>query len=141
MNKRTRARRAALQAVYQWQLTASPPHTITGEFNEEKRLDKLDRELFDRLIRGVVNQVEDLDALLKPHLDRALTEIDPVERAVLRLGAFELSQSLEVPWRVVVNEAVELARAFGAEQGHRYVNAVLDRLARQVRAAEMSPRG
>ena len=140
MNKRTRARRAALQALYQWQMTAQPAHAITGEFIEEERLAKLDRELFDGILNGVINRVEELDGALAPHLDRDIADIDPVERAVLRLGAFELMCSLEVPWRVVVNESVELAHAFGAEKGHRFVNGVLDKVARDLRAMEMRAR-
>ena len=137
MNKRTRARRAALQALYQWQLTGHSAAEIGAQFEEDERLEKVDRELFAMLVREVAAQAEDLDVLLGAHADREIARIDPVERAVLRLAAYELKCRPEVPWRVVINEAVELARGFGAEQSHRYVNAVLDRLARELRASEI----
>ena len=140
MNKRTRARRTALQALYQWQMTAQDPHEITNDFNEEERLGQLDRALFDNLLAGVINSVVELDEILVPHLDRGIAEIDPVERAVLRLAAFELRTSIEVPWKVVVNEAVELAHMFGAESSHRFINGVLDKVARELRPAEMAAR-
>ena len=137
LNKRSRARRAALQAIYQWQMTAAAPAEVVAQFEEDDRLAKLDRELFLNLTDAVTRESEALDELLGECMDRDIDRVDPVERAVLRLGAYELRSRLEVPWRVVINEAVELARTFGAEQGHRYVNAVLDKLARRLRAGEI----
>jgi len=118
-------------------MTAQGAHAITNDFNEEQRLGQLDRKLFDTLLAGVINSVTELDNILVPHLDRGIREIDPVERAVLRLATFELRSSVEVPWKVVVNEAVDLAHAFGAESSHKYVNGVLDKVARDLRATEM----
>ena len=137
LNKRARARRAASQVIYQWQMTAAAPAEVVAQFEEDDRLAKLDRELFLNLTDAVTRESEALDELLGECMDRDINRVDPVERAVLRLGAYELRSRLEVPWRVVINEAVELARAFGAEQGHRYVNAVLDKLARRLRAGEI----
>ena len=133
---RTHARRAAVQALYQWQATGQSPSEISTQFRDDSRLDKLDRELFDALLFGVTVHEAALDELLEPLLDRPVAQVDPVERAILRLGAYELAHSAAVPWRVIINEGVDLAHTFGADQSHRYVNGVLDRLARQLRATE-----
>ena len=133
---RTHARRAAVQALYQWQITGQPPAEISIQFRDDQRLEKLDRDLFDALLFGVTAHRVALDDLLGPLLDRPVGQVDLVERAILRLGAYELAHCEGVPWRVVVNEGVDLAHTFGAEQSHRYVNGVLDRLARKLRAAE-----
>lgn len=139
---RRRARRAALQGLYQWQATGQPAEEIIAQFDEEKVSANVDRDYFRRVVRGVIHNVESLDAALAPFLYRPLGQVDPVERAVLRLAAFELSHCDDVPWRVIIDESVELARAFGAEQGHRFVNGVLDRLAPSIRAgAKTGPAG
>jgi N utilization substance protein B len=130
------ARRAALQALYQWQLAGQPPAEIERQFREEQDLARIDLEYFRELLHRVPETVGALDAALAPLLDRPLAQVDPVERAILRIGAFELAHRPEIPYRVVLNEAVELARVFGAEQGHRFVNAALDRLARVLRPHE-----
>ena len=139
-NKRSRARRYALQALYQWQLTGQDVRSIESQFLEDEELAKADVGLFVDLLRGVPGALKGLDEALSPFLDRPVGQIDPVERAALRIGAFELSRHLDVPYRVVINEAVELAKLFGAEQGHRYVNGVLDKLARRLRPEETSAR-
>lgn len=123
------ARRAALQGIYQWQATGQGAEEIIGQFGQEQSFERLDGEFFRLLLHGVIDNVRELDTALTPHVDRPLRQIDPVERAVLRIGAFELIHCAEVPWRVVINESIELARTFGAEQGHRFVNGVLDKLA------------
>ncbi len=138
---RRRARRAALQGLYQWQATGQPAEEIIAQFDEDKASGKLDRDHFCRIIHGVTINVESLDEMLSPCLDRPLRQVDPVERAVLRLAAFELSHCPDVPWRVIIDESVELARAFGAEQGHRFVNGVLDKLAPKIRAEAKSGAG
>ena len=135
---RTRARRRALQAVYQWQFTGQSAEQITRQFREEQDMNGVDTELFERLLSGVIDHVEQLDADLAPCLDRPLDQVDSIERAVLRLGAAELRFHPDTPFRVVLAEAVDLARTFGAEQGHAFVNGVLDRLARNLRAGEAS---
>jgi len=133
---RHRSRRGAVQALYQWQVGGSSSAEIRTEFRERKGMEDVDWALFDALVDGVITAVDELDAALSPHLDRAVAALDPVERAILRLATLELARFPEVPFRVVINEAVELARTFGAEQSHRYVNGVLDALARDLRPRE-----
>ena len=135
---RRRARRALVQAVYQWQMTDADSHVIAGEFADSGALEKADREHFDELLRLALLRTEELDAALTPALDRSLEELDGIEKAVLRLGTAELLHRADVPYRVVIDEYVELARVFGAVDGHKFVNAVLDRLARELRAAEVA---
>ncbi len=138
---RHRARELALQGIYQWRITAGDDAKIEKQIHAEKNLGRYDKELFSKLLRGALSQHADIEALLAPHLDRPLAELSPVEFAVLLLGAFELSQHLEVPYKVVINEAVELAKTFGGTDGHKYVNGVLDKLAPQLRALEFAVHG
>lgn len=135
---RNRARQAAVQALYQWQLTQQPPDEIESHFINDHELEGVDLEYFHRLVREVPLHLHELDDHLIPHLDRDIEEVDPVERAILRIGAFELEFHPEIPYKVVLNEAVELAKTFGAEHGHKYINAVLDKVAGQLRASEIS---
>jgi N utilization substance protein B len=158
--RRSLARRYAVLALYQWQLTGQEPAEIACHFFEdptwvaeiaESLVDEAeappgfgetggqayDRELFKQLLYGVPACLKDLDARLQPALDRPIEQVDPVERAILRAGAYELLRSPSVPYRVAINEAVDLAKLLGAEQGHRYVNGVLDRLARGARVGEV----
>jgi len=130
---RSRARRCALQAIYQWQMTAEALDVISAQFRDDKSWKRIDEELFSVLLYGVPANVTALDESLQPILDRPVAQLDAVERAILRMGAFELSHREDVPWRVVINECVELAREFGAEQSHKYVNGILDNLARRTR--------
>lgn len=134
------ARQAAVQALYQWQLTAQAPQEIETHFISDHDFKGVDLEYFHELVREVPLHLHELDDHLAPHLDRGIDEVDPVERAILRLGAYELEFRLEVPYKVVINEGVELAKTFGAEHGHKYVNAVLDKVAAKLRAAEISRR-
>jgi len=136
-SKRTQARHLAVQAIYQWQMAGQDIHEIVDQFLEEQDLDSFEIAYFQDLLGGVPTNLRELDDLLKPALDRAIESVDPVERAVLRLGVYELRFKPEVPYRVVINEAVELAKVFGAEQGHKYVNGVLDQVAKKVRAVEI----
>jgi N utilization substance protein B len=135
---RTKARRCAVQALYQWQLSEQAPAEIVEEFRAEREIAGADQEYFERLVRDVSLAAPALVAHLGPVMDRDWQRIDPVERAILLLGAYELCHCRDIPWRVVITEAVELGKMFGAEQGHRYVNAALDRLARTVRPAEIA---
>ncbi len=137
---RHRARELALQGIYQWRITAGDEAKIEKQIDAEKNLGRYDKELFSRLLRGALNRHAELEGLIAPHLDRPLEDLSPVEFAVLLLGAFELAQQTEVPYKVVINEAVELAKTFGGSDGHKFVNGVLDKLAPQLRAAEMSAR-
>jgi N utilization substance protein B len=133
---RHKARCSAVQALYQWQITRQPPGEIESHFLADNKLDDVDLEYFRHLVREIPLHREALDDRLSPHVDRSIMEIDPVERAILRLGAFELEFHPEIPYRVILNEAVELAKIYGAEHGHKYVNAVLDRVALTLRSDE-----
>lgn len=136
---RARARRRALQALYQWQLTDHDPAAIERQFLGEHRLGQMDIGYFSTLLRGVTTDYERLDAAFDGYLDRPARTLDPVELALLRLGTYELSECIDVPYKVCIDQAVELAKAFGAEQSHRYINGVLDKVGRDfpLRQAEL----
>lgn len=133
--RRRKARRLALQALYQWLLARDDPDGISAQFHDAGQ-GKVDWEYFDALFPATARRAAELDARLAPLLDREVGALDPVERAALYLGAFELQERPDVPWRVVVNECVELAKVFGGDGGHKYVNGVLDRLAGELRPGE-----
>lgn len=133
---RVRARRCAVQALYQWQLAGQDPNEILREFVAERELVKVDMEYFSTLTREIPRALDTLRADLVPALDRDWLKLGPVERGVLLVGAYELRFCPEVPWRVVVNEAVELCKMFGADEAHKYINGVLDRTARTLRPVE-----
>jgi N utilization substance protein B len=138
---RQRARRRALQAIYQWQITDQDADEILHQFREIQDLSQVDEPYFERLLRGVITQKERLIDALKPFLDRPMEQLDVMERVVLMIGAWELLDCPEMPYRVVLNESVDLARRFGSEQGHSYVNAVLDQVAGKWRADEVAATG
>ncbi len=138
--QRSRSRSLAIQALYQWQLAGQDVGTIINHFMIEQDEKKFDTGYFDELVRGVPARLNELDLALGSCIDRKIEAIDPVERAILRLGAYELIVHPEIPYRVVINEAVELAKTFGAEKGHRYVNGVLDKAARALRPLEAKAR-
>lgn len=125
---RRNARRAALQALYQWQVTATEPGELILQFERGGRLRGADADYFRTLVRGVIAAAAELEAGYAGYLDRPQAQLDPVERAILLLGAYELSERAEVPYRVAINEALELARGFGATEGHRFINGVLDKV-------------
>ena len=133
---RSRARRRALQAIYAWQLSGNRIEHVIEQFRREQDMQIADLEYFEELVRGVARLQEELDAAIVPFLDREIARVDPIERAALRIAAWELRERIDVPYRVVINEAVESTKRFGAEHGHTYVNGVLDRLAAQWRSAE-----
>lgn len=133
---RRRARRRALQAIYQWQMTGQEPAEILRQFLEIQDMDGVDVAHFERLLRGVGDNGPSLDEALKPFLDRDVEQLDVMERVTLRIGAFELLHCPELPYRVVLDECVDLAHRFGSEQGHAYVNAVLDKAVKQWREHE-----
>lgn len=138
---RVRARRSLVQAYYQWLMTRRPVGEIITEFKIERtELKKADIEYFDRAMHGMVEHRSDIDSELVPLLDRPCDELDPVENAVLHLGVYELMYLPEIPCRVVINEAIDLAKMFGAEQSHKYINGVLDRVARKFRSIELNSR-
>ncbi len=136
--KRSQARSLAVQALYQWQVTGQDVVDVVNQFLVEHDTRKFELAYFRDLVAGVPTHLRQLDEALQPHLDRPVEQVDLVERAILRLGAYELLRHPEIPYRVVINEAVELAKTFGAEQGHRYVNGVLDKVARFLRPPERS---
>ncbi len=135
---RARSRRRALQALYQWQITGQSVAVIAAQFFEEQDMSIADKDYFRDLLDGVEREKDFLDAALTPLLDRPIEQVDPIERAVLRLAAYELHSRLDVPYRVVLNEAIDLAKDFGAEGGHTYVNGVLDKAAPLWRAVEVA---
>jgi N utilization substance protein B len=139
-NSRARAvaRKLALQALYQWQLNAGLWQDLCAQYRDDEDMQRADRAYFEELVRGVLEGAEEFDRELAVDLDRAPAGLDPIEHAILLIGAYELARRPEVPFRVVITEGVGLAKRFGATDGHKYVNAVLDRLARRLRAAEVS---
>jgi len=135
---RSLSRKLAMQALYQWQLAGQSATELQTQFAAEEGYGDADEEYFAGLVGGVTASVVALDAQLQPLIDRPLAQLDPVERAVLWIGLFELLHRPDVPYRVVINEGVELAKRFGATDGHKFVNAVLDRAARDLRPAEQA---
>lgn len=133
---RHRARELLLQALYQWQLTAGDPGEILVQFVDTRDMGKADVEYFRELMRAIPAGIESLDRDIEPLLQRGLGLVDPVERGILRMACYELRERPEVPARVVIDEAVELAKRYGASEGHRFINGVVDRLAHNIRAAE-----
>ena len=130
------SRRNAVQALYQYHMTGKSVDEILVEFEEnDRRMKNSDRDFFIALVTGVITLQSELDKHLRPHSNRPLNELDPIELAILHLGCYELEYRPEVPWKVVVNEAVELAKLFGAEQSYKYINGVLDKLAHDLRPA------
>ena len=135
---RSLSRKLAMQALYQWQLAAQSVSELQRQFAAEEGYGDAEEEYFAGLVNGVTTTVAVLDTRLQPLIDRPLAQLDPVERAVLWIGMFELLHRPDVPYRVVINESVELAKRFGATDGHKFVNAVLDRAARELRSAEQA---
>ena len=129
---RRRARKLAVQALYQWQVAAASIKEIEKEFREDNDMKSVDIDYFCELLHGVPSQVSRLDEEILPLLDRSLKELSLIELAILRMGAYELLERPDVPYKVVINEGVDLAKAFGATDGHKYVNGILDGLARRI---------
>lgn len=138
--ERRRARVLALQALYQRELSRNPVTDIEAEFIVDNDMSKVDSLFFRDLLRGVDRHQGALDRHFEPFLDRPLVEVDPIERCILRLSTYELAHRVDVPYRVVINESIELAKRFGGTEGHKYVNSVLDKLARRLRGPETSAR-
>lgn len=135
---RHRARELALQGLYQWRVAGSDVAQIDKTTRDEKSVGRYDVDFFSQLLRGVVAQHEALAEKIALHLDRPLNELSPIEYSVLLLGAYEFINHPEIPYRVVINEGVELAKTFGGSDGHKYVNGVLDKLADKLRAVEVA---
>jgi N utilization substance protein B len=134
--RRAVARKLAMQALYRWQINTAPWQDVVNEFAAEEDMRKADRGYFNQLVTAICTGSEALDVALAAWMDRKPAELDPVERAVLWVGAQELRSAPDVPWRVVINEAVGLAKRFGATDSHKFVNAVLDAAARELRPHE-----
>ena len=137
---RHKARSRAVQAIYDWQVSGNDVGEVEEYFLTEQNMKKTDVEYFSELLHGIPSHLSELDGHLQPILDRPLEEVDPVEKAILRIGVYEFVHRMDVPYRVVINEAVELAKDFGAEDGHKYVNSILDKLAAKLRAVEVKTR-
>ena len=138
MSRRGLARRLTVQALYQWLVNETLPERMLQQFREEDSLGRADVEYFKALLHGCVRESGMLADTFSEYLDRAIEQLDPVERAVLMLGSYELMFCPDVPWKVIVNEAVNLTKVFGAEDSYKYINGVLDKVARTVRAVEVS---
>jgi N utilization substance protein B len=132
------ARKRAVQALYMWQMTGEDVSTIEQQFLLEQDMKNVDLKYFKELLHKVPEHVHELDDHIAPLLDRPFQELDPVECAIMRLGAYELRFRLDIPYRVVINEGVELTKIFGAEDGHKYVNSILDRVAKKLRTIEIN---
>lgn len=133
---RRKARELAVQAVYSWQLSNNSVADVEAHFLSENAKRRFEIEYFQQLLNGVTNKVEELDGAIAPHVERPLDEIDHIEKAVLRVAIFELMDCQDVPYRVVINEAIELAKSFAADDSHKFVNGVLDKVVKLVRPQE-----
>lgn len=140
LSERQKARRMILQALYQWQMAGAPVRDIEAEFLAYYQ-GRIDRDYFREIFAGVTADAAKLDEQLRPMLDRSLEKLDPIEHCLLQMGLYELSARMDVPYKVVINEAVELARVFGATESHKYVNSILDRAAKTHRTLEQRGTG
>ncbi|KEF29724.1 MAG: transcription antitermination factor NusB [Gammaproteobacteria bacterium] len=136
---RRRARALAMQGLYQRHFSKSPISDIEAEFMIDNDMSKVDLLYFRDVLRGVEREQIELDKILEPFLDRPLNEVDPIELAIVRLGAYELKHRLDVPYKVVINEGIEMAKRFGGTEGHKFVNSILDKLSQRLRLAETRP--
>lgn len=133
---RRKARELAVQAVYSWQLSGNNVTDVEAHFLTENAKRRFDIEYFQQLLHGVTGNLTKVDAVIAPHVDRPLDEVDPVEKAILRTAIYELSDCQDVPYRVVINEAIELAKSFAADDSHKFVNGVLDKVVKELRPNE-----
>lgn len=133
---RRNAREYALQAMYQWQISETPLSDLEFQFLTREIRKKTDVEYFKELMHAIPKQCDELDLLMSPFLNRPLTDLDPIELAILRIAIYELSKRLDIPYRVAINEALELTKRFGSIEGFKFVNGVLDQVARKIRVHE-----
>ncbi len=138
---RSLARERAMQALYQWQMTGQNLADIEQQFLDEQDMKSVDKGYFKELLHEVPKHIGEFDELSKDLLSRPIEQVDPVERAILRIGLYELQQRVDIPYRVVINEAVELAKNYGAEAGHKFVNGTLDKAAKSLREVEVKAAG
>jgi len=137
---RRRSREFALQGLYAWQLGGDAAGELAAQLADSQGFDKADAEYFARLLEGTIEEAAALERLIEPLLDRRPKELSPVERGILLMAAFELKNAPEIPYKVVINEAIELAKSFGGTDGHKYVNGVLDKLGARLRPGERKPK-
>jgi transcription antitermination protein NusB len=137
-SSRRRSREAALQGLYEWLLSGADAGVVDAHMREQEGFDKADAAHFDALLHGCITEAADLDAVLSRHVDRKTTELSPIEHGVLMIGAYELKHCIDIPYKVAINEAVELAKSFGGTDGHKYVNGVLDKAALDLRPVEVA---
>lgn len=135
---RRKARHYALQALYQWQIARQALNDIEAQFLSDYDMANVDTDFLHELVHGIPAEITELQALFEPHLDRELDDLDPIELTLLRMGSYELLRRIDVPYKVAINETVNLAKRFGATDGYRYINGVLDKVAAEVRAVEVS---
>jgi len=134
---RRRAREIALQGLYEWLVSGAEAKVIDAHMHEQDGFDKCDAAHFDALLHGCINEAVDIDAVLTRHVDRKTTLLSPIEHGVLMIGVYELTHCIDVPYKVAINEAVELAKSYGGTDGHKYVNGVLDKAAGDLRPVEI----
>ena len=134
---RRRSREVALQGLYEWLVSGAEASAIDAHMHEQDGFDKCDAAHFDALLHGCINEAADIDALLSNHVDRKTTLLSPIEHGVLMIGVYELKHCISIPYKVAINEAVELAKSFGGTDGHKYVNGVLDKAAAELRTLEV----
>jgi N utilization substance protein B len=132
------ARRFCMQALYQWEITHQDINTIEAQFLQDENIERVDLAYFKELISGVIEQLDLIQSYIKRYVDRPVSEVDPIELSILRIAIFELLKRRDVPYKVVVNEALELAKAFGATDGYKFVNGILDKVAREARREEIA---
>lgn len=136
VSARHKARELALQGVYSWQMSKNAIEQVELALATSNDMQKVDLAYFQSLLRGVAKDVETIDTAIRPYLGRLPEELDPIEQAILRLATFELTQRMDVPYRVIINEAIELAKSFGAEESHKFINGALDKAVRTLRKDE-----
>lgn len=135
---RRRSREVALQGLYEWLITGADAGVIDAHMREQEGFDKCDAAHFDALLHGCIGEAAAIDSLLSKHVDRETTQLSPIEHGVLMIGVYELQHCISIPYKVAINEAVELAKSFGGTDGHKYVNGVLDKAAAELRAIEVN---
>ncbi|MCH9692707.1 MAG: transcription antitermination factor NusB [Gammaproteobacteria bacterium] len=137
-SSRRKARHFAMQALYQWHMAGANLNTIEAEFHSDNDMSKADVAYFRQLFHGVAKNLDEIEALFSPYLDRATAELDPVSRALLRMSSYELQHRVDVPYKVVINESVALAKKFGPTDAFKFINGILDKVAIKVRSAEVN---
>ena len=135
---RRKARHFAMQALYQWQMAGANLSTIEAEFRTDNDMSKTDVDYFHDLFHGVAKNLDEVEAAFSPHLDRKIGDLDPVSRALLRMSTYEMKNRVDVPYKVVINESVALAKKFGPTDAFKFINGILDKVAADLRAAEVT---